>query len=203
MKGTHYICFVALLLVLFLSGCHKTTRHEEEWMDLKDAADNYSLEDAKRDGYVVIEDLSVTYGEDTWQDFVDLSAENTPCKVRVVHYYTIDDASHYDPAYYASIKDDYPMMYIFELIYNGETFNESHYEEDRLYQEEYKYLMRYEGEPDTPYATFSSYVRYVLVNDDKVTWEDIFRGMISSQHGANIPHSQIYIDLLYREGKND
>lgn len=200
MKGTHYICFLATLFVLLLTGCHKATTPDEEWVDLKDVADNYSLEDAKLDGYVIIEDLSVTYGEDIWQDFVDLSAVNTPCKVRVVHYYTIDDASHYAPEYYESIKDDYPKIYIFELIYNGETFNESHYEEDRLYQSEYKYLMKYEGEPDTSQATFTSYVRYVLVNDDKVTWEDIFRGMLSSQHGANISHSQIYVNLIYKEG---
>ena len=198
MKGIYYICFVAMLLALLLSGCKKVST-PDEWKDLKEVADNYSLEDAKRDGYVIIEDLSVTYGEETWQSFVNSSAEKIPCNVRVVHYYTLDDASHYDSEYYESIKDDYPMMFIFEIIYNGETFSESHYEEDRLYQSEYKYLMRYEGEPDTQNATFTSYVRYVLVNDDNVTWDDIMHGMLSSQSAANIPHSQIYTDLAYRE----
>ena len=65
MKGTHYICFAATLLVLFLSACNKATSLYE-FNDLKETADNYSLEDAKRDGYVIIEDLSVTYGEETW-----------------------------------------------------------------------------------------------------------------------------------------
>lgn len=201
MKGTYYICFIATLLVLFLSGCHKTIT-PDELRDLKNAADNYSLEDVKRDGYVVIEDLSVTYGEDTWQNFIDLSSDKIPCKIRVVHYYTLDDASQYDPTYYESIKDKYPMMYIFELVYNGETFCESHYEEDKLYQPEYKYLIRYEGNAETPNATFTSYVRYVLVNDDSVTWDDIMHGMLSSQSDAYIPHSQIYINLVYKEGYN-
>lgn len=203
MKRTHYICFVTLLLILVLSACKRVGAPDKEWNDLKEVADNYSLEDARLDGYVIIENLSVTYGEETWQSFVNSSAEKTPCKVRVVHYYTLGNPSRYDPTYYESIKDDYPRMYIFELDYDGDIFSVNHYEEDRLIQSEYKYLMRYEGEPDTPYATFTSYVRYVLVNDDKVTWEDIYGGMISSQHGANIPHSQIYIDLLYKEGKND
>jgi hypothetical protein len=199
MKGTHYICFLATLIVIFLSACHKTTRPDEEWMDLKDVPDNYSLEDAKRDGYVIIEDLSVTYGEDIWQDFVDLSAENTPCKVRVVHYYTLDNPSRYDPAYYESIKDDYSKMYILEIVYNGETFCKSLYEDEMLYQSEYKYLMRYEGKAETSFATFTSYIRYVLVNDDNVTWDDILHGMLSSQSGTNIPHSQIYTDLHYKD----
>lgn len=198
MKGTHYICFAATLLVLFLSACNKATSLYE-FNDLKETADNYSLEDAKRDGYVIIEDLSVTYGEETWQNFVDSSAEKTPCNVRVVHYYTIGDASRYDPTYYKSIKDDYPKLYIFELDYKDEVFCVSHYEEDKLYQSEYKYLMRYEGKADTHQASFTSYLRYVLVNDDKVTWNDIFGGMISSQHGDVIPHSQIYTDLAYKE----
>ena len=198
MKGIYYICFVAMLLALLLSGCKKVST-PDEWKDLKEVADNYSLEDAKRDGYVIIEDLSVTYGEETWQSFVNSSAEKIPCNVRVVHYYTLDDASRYDPTYYESIKDDYPMMYIFELDYDGDIFSVSHYEEDRLIQSEYKYLMRYEGEPNTLHATFTSYVRYVLVNDDKITWEDIMRGMLSSKYGDYIPHSQIYTDLTYRE----
>jgi hypothetical protein len=198
MKRILYACSAAMLLVLFLSGCGKAST-PDEWKNLKDVADNFSLEDAKCDGYVVIEDGSVTSGEDIWQNFVDLSAEKTPCKIRVVHYYTIGDPSHYDPTYYESIKDDYPKMYILELVYNGETFCVSHYEEEKLYQSEYKYLMRYEGKAETRDATYTSYVKYVLVNDDKVTWNDITHGMLSSQFGDYIPHSQIYTDLVYRE----
>lgn len=197
MKRILYTCFAAMLLVLFLFGCGKAPM-PDEWKDLKYVADNFSLEDAKGDGYVVIEDGSVTCGEDIWQNFVDLSAEKTPCKIRVVHYYTIGDPSHYDPAYYESIKNEYPKMYILELAYNGETFCVSHYEEEKLYQSEYKYLMRYGGKAETRDATYTSYVRYVLVNDDRVTWNDIIRGMLSSQYGDYIPHSQIYTDMVYK-----
>lgn len=188
--------FMVTLLVLFLFGCGKAPT-PDEWKELKDVNDNFSLEDAKRDGYVVIEDGSVTSGEYIWENFVNLSAEKTPCKIRVVHYYTIGDPSHYDPTYYESIKDDYPKMYIFELVYKGGTFSVSHYEEEKLYQSEYKYLMRYEGEAENHNATYISYVRYVLVNDDKVTWNDITHGILSSRFGDYIPHSQIYTNLIY------
>lgn len=198
MKRILYVCITAALLVLSMSGCGKTST-SDEWKDLKYVADHYSLEDAKRDGYVVMEDGSVTFGKDIWQNFVDLSAEKKPCKIRVVHYHTIGDPSRYDPAYYESIKDDYPKMYILELAYNGKTFCVSHYEEDKLYQSQYKFLMRYEGKAETPDAIYTSYVRYVLVNDDKVTWDDIFHGMVSSRLGDHIPHRQIYLDLVYKE----
>lgn len=198
MKRIFYYYCTAMLLVLFLSSCSKVPTLDE-WNDLKDVADNFSLEDAKRDGYVIIEDSSVTSGEDIWQSYVDLVAEKTSCKIRVVHYYTIGDPSHYHPAYYEKIKDDYPKMYILELVYNGKTFCVSHYEEDKLYQTEYKYLMRYEGKSETYDATYTSYVRYVLVNDNKVTWNDIIHSMLSSQSGDYIPNCQIYTDLVYKE----
>lgn len=199
MKQTIYACCAAVLLLIFLSGCGKATTNDE-LIDLKETSDIFSLEDAKAAGYVIIEDGSVTCGEDIWQDFVNQSDRKTPCKVRIVHYYTLDDPSHYDPAYYESIKDDYPKMYILELDYNGEVFSFRHFEEEKLYQSEYKYLMRYEGKAETNYSTYTSYVRYVLVNDDKVTWNDILHGMVSSRLGDYIPHYQIYTRLYYKEG---
>lgn len=199
MKKILYVYFASMLLLLFLSACSKAT--PDEWEDLKDAADNFSLEDAKNEGYVVIEDSDVTWGQDAWQHFVNLSAAKEPCKIRLVHYYTIGDPSHYDPAYYESIKNDYPQMYIFELVYDGKMFSVSHYEGEELYQAEYKYLMRYEGKAETPDALFTSYVRYVLINDDSVTWKDIVHGMLSSQSDVYIQHCEIYTDLVYKEGE--
>ncbi len=197
MKRIFHAFFAAVLFVVFLSGCGKVP--PVEWEDLKEVTDSYTLEDAKDDGYVVMEDGDVTFEENIWQNFVKLSAKKTPCKIRVVHYYTLGDPSHYDPAYYESIKNDYPAMYILELVYDGKTFCVSHYEDDKLYQSEYKYLMRYEGKAETNSAIYTSYVRYVLVNDDKVTWDDIMHGLLSSRSGDYIPHRSIYTDLRFEE----
>ncbi|HHU90274.1 MAG TPA: hypothetical protein GXZ22_04360 [Clostridiaceae bacterium] len=58
--------------------------------------------------------------------------------------------------------------------------------------------MRYEEKAEAKDAIYSSYVRYVLVNDDKVTWGDIMRGLLSSRSGDYIPHHSIYTDLLLK-----
>lgn len=199
MKRIIYICFGATLLALILYGCSKAPL-SDDWEDLKYVADNYTLEDAKRECYVLMENGSVTFGKEIWHDFIDLVDKGKPCKIRVSHYYTFEDPSHYDRSYYESIKDDYPMMFTFELDCKDDIFYLSHYEEERLYQSEYKYLMRYEGEAETPTATFTSYVRYVLVNDDTVTWKDICSGMLSSYSAANIEHDQIYTELFFKDG---
>ncbi len=198
MKRILCACCGVVLIFLFLSGCGKAPT-PDEWNDLKEAADNYSLEDAKRNGYVVIADGDAVFGENIWQKFFNLSAKKRPCKIRVVHYYTLDDPSHYDPAYYESIKDDYPEMYISELVFSGEAFIVRHYEGEKYYGTEYKYLMKCEGEAESREATYTSYVRYVLVNDDTVTWNDIMHGMFSSQSGDYIPHRSIYTDLVFKE----
>lgn len=195
MKRILYFCLALTLFALFLPGCGEAQAIPGDMKELKEVADHYSLEDAKCDGYVIIEDGDVKSGEENWQSFVDLTVEKTPCKIRVVHYYTLGEPSHYEPEYYESIKDEYPKMYILELDYDGERFRVSHFEDDKLYQSEFKYLMKYEGEAETLSATYKAYVRYVLVNDDKVTWNDIMHGMLSSRTGDYIPHHVIYTDL--------
>ncbi|HOM02054.1 MAG TPA: hypothetical protein PLH43_04415 [Acetivibrio sp.] len=200
MKKILYACCAAVFFILMLSGCDKAEPLPDEWKELKYAADTFTLEDAKREGYVVMEDGDVTCGQEAWQNFVDLSSKKIPCKIRVVHYYTLGDPSDYDPEYYESIKDDYPMMFILEVDYNGETFRVGNYEGEKLYTSEFKYLMKYEGESETPTSTFTSYVRYVLVNDDKVTWNDIMHGVTSSKLEDYIPFREIYADLVYKEG---
>lgn len=199
MKKIFNVCCVMMLLIFVLSGCSKTATSYGEGNDLKYVTDNFTLEDAKREGYVVIEDGDVTFGQEAWQNFVDLSSKKIPCKIRVVHYYPIGDSSNYDPEYYESIKDDYPKMYILELVYNGEIFRVSHYEGEGLYESEFKYLVKYEGKAETPDATYTSFVRYVLVNDDKVTWDDIMHGVFSSRLGDYISYRVIYTDLVYKE----
>ena len=62
---------------------------------------------------------------------------------------------------------------------------------------EYEYMLRYEDEAESETALYSSYVRYVLTHDETVTWEDIFRGMVSSQLGDWIDASTVYMDLIY------
>lgn len=188
------------LFALSLPGCGEAPAVLFEMKDLKEVADQYSLEDAKRDGYVIIEDGSVTSGEKNWQRFVDLTKEKTPCKIRVVHYYNIGDPSRYEPSYYESIKNKYPKMYILELDYDGKKFRVSHYEEDKLYEAEFKYLMKYEGKKETGIAAYGDYVKYVLVDDDTVTWNDILRGMLSSRLGDAIPHCEIYSEMKHEEG---
>ena len=62
---------------------------------------------------------------------------------------------------------------------------------------EYSYLMKYEGPPESPYAVYKSYIRYVLTDDDTVTWQELMNGLVSSQLGEYIAHQSVCTELFY------
>ena len=102
------------------------------------------------------------------------------------------------------------MLFASELVYDGDGFttNPLHYDGNGFsesYIEGYdsppttwKYLMRYTGKPSSATALFSDYDRYVLVNDNTVSWEDIERGMYSSQLSDGIPFDEVFCEYTWK-----
>lgn len=180
-----------LMLVCLLASCVAPAAGSLEALP-----GDYSLAQAKNDGCVVHEDGDVTAGKEVWDAyFVKATEAGESAAVRLGFYYTLGDPSHYDPEYYESIKADYPRFYLMDLTYDGEAYTLRWLEDGKEVIRTYRYMLRYEGEAETPYATYDSYVRYVLVNDDTVTWEDILHGLYSSQSGAYIDHYSVYTDM--------
>lgn len=160
----------------------------------KRSEDN-ALEMAREDGCVIMEDGDVTSGQETWMDFVAETERSNAASVKVAHYHTLNPERS-DPTYYAAYKEDYPVLYINELTYDGEAFTLRWEEQDKQYERTYRYLMRYTGNaPKQTSATFDTYLRYVLTNDNTVTWEELQWDMLSSQFGDYIDHFTIYTDL--------
>jgi hypothetical protein len=83
------------------------------------------------------------------------------------------------------------------LSFDGKKYIIEGVEDDKLISKEYKYLVKYEGRPNST-AIFSKYTYYVLVDDNTVTWGDIEHGMVSSHFGDWIDHSTVYSDLVFK-----
>ena len=59
--------------------------------------------------------------------------------------------------------------------------------------------MKYEGEPkEGTGALFSSYERYVLVNDDAITWDEIEWGLLNSRGDDYVSHQQVYCEYVWK-----
>ena len=182
--------FAAICCALALCSCASKT----EYVPLEEIPDAYTLEDAEEDGCVIFNDGDISTGQDIWDEFLTDVDSGKKATARLVFYYTIGDPSRYAPEYYEAVKDEYPKMYVQDISYDGEKYTLRWFEENEIIRT-YKYLMRYEGEPFSEWAMFERYVRYVLVNDDTVTWEDIEHGMFSAIFEDYIDHATVYIDI--------
>ena len=153
-----------------------------------------ALEKAIEARYVVHMDGDVTNGQETWEAFLDKVENGNAASVRLAKYYTLNRESCSEE-YYEANKEDYPVLYLFDLYFDGEVYTLEWKEGNKEYARKYRYLMHYTGESPTANAAYDTYSEYVLVNDPKVTWEDIQRGMFSSQLGDYIAHDTVYVDL--------
>ena len=153
-----------------------------------------ALEEAKASGWVVMEDGAVTCGQDIWAAFYESTLLGKPASVTVCRYAALDPDTCSEQ-YYEVYREDYPSLSIHELTYNGDLYmlQDSSGGEVRYYE----YLMRYTEADRPPEYTrqTGATIRYVLTNDDTVSWGDLWNGMFSSQAGAYIDHYTVYTEF--------
>ena len=135
----------------------------------------------------------MTHGQDTWKQFYDQTQKGEAARVIVAHYGTLDP-DRCDSVYYQIFNQDYPYLNVYMLTYNGEIFTLSYGDINDCQTRTYEYLMKYDT---TDFYSMSSKLPeerydYVLTHDNKVTWEQLFNGLVSSQMDAYIDHYSIY-----------
>jgi len=154
-----------------------------------------ALAEAKNSDTVVIEFHGCSHGKKVWKNFVEKANSGTPASVLCAHYYELDKA-HVSNELYQQEKDNYPVLYFYLLEYDGKEFTVSIRDSksaENESKETYKYLLHMTGEaPET--ATVREYDRYVLADDDSLTWEEIERNMVSSILQEPIRHCSVYDD---------
>ena len=100
-------------------------------------------------------------------------------------------------------------MYLHRLMYDGESFIFSPIqkingkyeiipdnENDR--EQIYKYMKHYTEKAPSDTALYNTFDKYVLVNDDSVTWDDIWNSTIGIAEG--FWHEEVYNKYDYKEG---
>ena len=169
---------------------------------LKNISQDYTLEDARIDGCVCFDNGDITEGQKIWDEFVNATEKQEDAIVRLAFYYSLDE-EQCNPEYYESVKDEYPVLYIQELTYKDDSYTIRWFEEGKEIKKTYKYLMKYEGEPESETALYESYLRYVLTNDNTMTWEQIWRGLASSKLGDAIDHQVVYQKYNYNHNTQE
>ncbi len=185
--------FLLTVLIFVITGCNQSS----DIMPSEELPADYSLEQAKADGCVTHENGDVTQGKEVFETFYNTTKSGKADAVRLAFYYTLDEPSRYAPDYYESIKDNYPILYSQDLSFDGKEYTLRWYEDGEEITKTYSFLMKYEGQAESPNALYTSYVRYVLTNDDTVTWQELMYGMLSSQFGDYIDHKTVCAILFH------
>ena len=157
------------------------------------APDTANLKNAKNDNLVIFEDGDITSGQAVWDEFIEITEQGKPYALRLAFYYTVDGQG-ITPAHeqYEEIKDDYPLFFIQDLTFDGKIYTLYYVEDEKEYKFEYKYLKRFVEAPPREKIPYRGTIRYVLVNDKEVTWEQIISGMLSSRFDAWIDRKTVY-----------
>ena len=188
--------FALLMLLVVLTGC--SLNKASNYIPYKEIPQEYTLENAIADNLVVFEDGSITSGQSVWNAFIEKTDDKKSCVVRLAYYYTLGDSSRYSPEHYEEIKDNYPVLYIMDLSFDGITFTLYSIEDGEEYIFYYRYLMPFTDDSPPTSATYTKREMYILVNDSEVTWKQIQHGMFSSQFGDYIDHWVVYSEYSYK-----
>ena len=141
----------------------------------------YSGEQAMIDGCLVTRDGEVSENLDVLMDFVETTSRGEPGFIRIVNWY-------YGEESYYTAED---------LTFDGSKYILEWIEDGRRQSRSYRYLKHFSGEKERENMAYDAYEHYVLVNDNSISWQQIWEGLISSQYGAAIDHWTICSDYIY------
>ena len=145
--------------------------------------------------WVTHKDGDIFSGQQLWEDFYSSVLSGKPAKINVAFYYTLEGQGNISEELYSEIKDDYPKLFEDTLEFDGESFTliQDYNPKSSL---NFLYLKRYDIKPESKSATYESCTKYVLVDDNSLTWEDIEQSMLSSQSDFHIDHYTVYNDYV-------
>ena len=165
-----------------------------KYASLEEIPNDFSLQDAKDTGLLVLEDMDITSGLDRWNHFLAKVNSGEADEIMIAQYYTLGDASHYSTEYYNEIKDDYPVMYIFLLSFNGNTYTMSHYEGEQFYKNEYNYMIERIGYWSSNAAKAEHF--FALVNDKELNYHDLVWSMLSSSTADMVDFRYVFNESI-------
>ncbi len=170
----------------------------EDADDLVSIPDDYTLEQAAADGVVTFVDTSIHSNETVWQNFLNDVNQGKKAHVRTMQYFNLPDADSVAPDYYASIKDIYPYKFYRDISYDGNSFTLETLEGGAVTEKRYQYLRCFTGTaPEGTSPAYDSYEHYILTNDAKATYDELWKSIASSQFGAYIDHVTVFSRYTY------
>lgn len=152
----------------------------DEILPLEDIPAQYSKEQAVVDGCVVFEGRT-TYNKEIFKTFAENCEIGIPGTFRLAMY----------------SNSDQPSRQIYDISFDGNEYKVEWAYSGIRQSKIFRYLKHYSGTREDDACPYDAYDRYVLVNDNSVSWMDIWNGMIDPDHSDVIDHFSVYEDLIF------
>ena len=149
----------------------------------------FTLDELKKDGFIIIEDDDCCFGDDIWMNFVNQTKKNETAAVWICYLSTGPGPNiklnSIQPAeeLLQVTRDDFPKMQLMQVYFDGiqYTFSPIHkvngeyviyyrYGYDML-ESTFKYMVHLVDETKSSEASYESLERYILSDEKKLTTE--------------------------------
>lgn len=176
MKKTFIIAMI-FTLALSLFGCVETNKavsftmdNEGNYTGFSELPENYTIEQAEKDGCYVKVDLEPVAGQDKWDFFVLAASEGKDAGIRIIDIYDQNTKEQKGP-------------YYIDLFYDGSYYHMFDSISSEQQDKPFLYLLTLNG--TLPNAAKDTTVT-VLTNDENLTFDEVmWSGLSSSMEYKN------------------
>lgn len=176
MKKTLIMAMI-FTLALLLFGCVETNKavsfsldDEGNYTGFSALKENYTIEQAKKDGCYVKVDSESVAGQDKWDSFVLSASKGEPTSIRIINIYDQNTEEQKGP-------------YYTDLFYDGSYYHMFDSASSEQQDKPFLYLLTLNG--TLPNAAKSTTVT-VLTDDEDLTFEEVmWSGLSSSMEYKN------------------
>lgn len=156
--------------------------HYTGFTNLPDTED-YTVQDAGEDGFLVMKDLTVAANQDRWDEFVEAAAEGKEADLRIANFFT----------------DEPESPFFSDLYYHGGSYYLFDSSSGQQAAEPFKYLLSLRGQDGNPLRDSGA---VVLTNDSALTYQQ-FRTAIYSSDTKVIQSIFPYELVMFLQGGAD
>ncbi len=181
------LCIVAVAITVFCVVLALMSARTKISPPINRLPDDYSLEDAKNDGYVIYENTDISQGQEKWDKFLKSSETGKPCAVRLV------------------FAEKNEKIKIYDLSYNGKEYTLKFEENGKLISETYLYLLKSEEIPPIiSISPIEKRVIYFLADDPNLTWKQAYQSTINEQISGTKAYRyfRVYCNSIYKSTEN-
>lgn len=144
-----------------------------------------SNKDIKESSTLELLEMEVISGQKNWNDFLSKVEKKEAASISISEYYETGDRGE---------KLDKPVLYVKKLDFDGKKYRLSYYDEGKLYQYSYSYLIEKIGliSSNAAFATHGFY----LINNKDVSFHDLCWSLISSNFSDQIDYKRVYEEKI-------